>query len=239
VVAPEPSSPSATGQPTLAAPAAASSNWAAATGSRPDSPQPTGSGAASADVRQAFDLPSQPAADLSSMPSVMARDDAAATPSEEEAAAAGDVRYLVVPERIARQADTSFTTPVAPEAQAPVAPAVADAGQAEPSAQQPSKATSAQTQQRQAQQAQAQQRQARSRQTQPAQQQRQGQPKQSQQENPLQPEAGGQKSDPRAWGGMFPNVSAGLDALGSWRGRVREAVVPQRPEPSQPAPQRR
>ena len=43
----------------------------------------------------------------------MARSDETSGPTE-ESQTAGSIRYLVVPERIARQADTLFTTPVAP-----------------------------------------------------------------------------------------------------------------------------
>jgi hypothetical protein len=250
----EPTPVSVVGEPTLAEPATASSNWAAVTNPQAIGPQPDASREPAADARSALDLPTQPAVDLSNLPSVVARNEDGAAPSTEHPAAAGDVRYLVVPERIARQADTSFTTPVAPEAKPEIDPALAEVGEASTAAPQRPTEAADQGQARQPQPPQAQQRQARSRSAQAGGQQpgtnRAGsQPSRArakpQATQPAQPgtrqqaEPDSRKPDPRAWGGMFPNVSAGLEAIGSWRGRVREAVVPQRPEPGTPTPQRR
>lgn len=163
-------------------------------------------GPAAGPLDATLDMPSRPAASLADLPSVMAsREAASAGP-----APAGDgrgVRYLVVPERIARQVDTAFTTPAAPEAAGPAkAAAQPDRGAAvtRPSTpaqpQQPGRATSATKQQ-----------------------QPRPQPAKSA-ARPGQPTAAvPQPSGPRAWGGMFPNVAAGLEAMGSWRSGSRAA----------------
>ncbi|MFM8413288.1 MAG: SAF domain-containing protein [Planctomycetota bacterium] len=199
------------------------------------------------------DMPSRPAADLAQIPSVMSQADAAAAPSAEETGTGSSIRYLVVPERIARQADTSFTTPVAPEGRpagdreqatasqrAPGTPPAATPAPTKPAARPRTAASQPQAQRgQQAQQAQrgqpAQPRQATTRQPQ-AKQQQVGQPGTGQQARPAPSRSqshqkpatsGREEPSPRAWGGMFPNVSAGLEAMGGWRGRVREAAVPQ------------
>jgi len=185
----------------------------------------------------ALDMPSRPPVDVSSMPSVMARDATAAVPAEDTEASPG-VRYLVVPERIARQADTSFTTPAAastglvdPDARnaAPLPQSSAAQPEATPAVRQP-RAQSPKPQPRQAQAAPAQASQSDARQPQqppardrqqspPQTRSRQAAPRSSAQSKPAEQPAddGRQAPGPRAWGGMFPNVSAGLEAMGGWR----------------------
>ena len=138
------------------------------------------------------------ATDVQSMPSVMK---ANGQPIEQSTRpATGDAgRYLVVPERIALQADTSFTTP-RPQPPGPPSTATATPGAAPRSA------------------AQAYQPSAR-RGTQPRPQTARGQqaPQQTQQQKP-QPAARDQKqaaAPQRSWSGMFPNVAAGIEAMGS------------------------
>ena len=176
------------------------------------------------------DMPSRPAADLAKIPSVMSQAGAAAAPPAEETGTGAGVRYLVVPERIARQADTSFTTPVAPEGRAA-------SEQEEPSSSpQSTTARSTETPAAKKPAAQPQQRQATNRQPQSGQQgpKQQAKPTAPRGQSQQQPgTAGRSEPSPRAWGGIFPNVSAGLDAMGGWRGRVREAAVPQN-EPARP-----
>jgi hypothetical protein len=159
-----------------------------------------------ADLDATLDMPSRSTASLAELPSVMASGEAA--PAGPVAAGDGTrVRYLVVPERIARQVDTAFTTPAAPEAVAPVKAATqpdhggAAARPATPAPRhQPNRATAT-----------------------PKQQQPRPQPAKSG-ARPGQPTASvPQPTGPRAWGGMFPNVAAGLEAMGSWRGAGRAA----------------
>jgi hypothetical protein len=149
--------------------------------------------------------------DVASMPSVMAAPTttgtAATRPATNDAG-----RFLVVPERIAMQADTSFTTPrpqppgppptarTAPQARTrtqprPTAPRT---GQVAPQQQAPAKV---QPQQR-------------------------PQPQQS-------PRGGQTSAAAKGWGGMFPNVAAGIEALGSpWQRGRSAAGQPQRGDPS-------
>ena len=149
--------------------------------------------------------------DVASMPSVMAAPTttgtAATRPATNDAG-----RFLVVPERIAMQADTSFTTPrpqppgppptarTAPQARTrtqprPTAPRT---GQVAPQQQAPAKS---QPQQR-------------------------PQPQQS-------PRGGQTSAAAKGWGGMFPNVAAGIEALGSpWQRGRSAAGQPQRGDPS-------
>ena len=205
---------------------------------------------ASVDLDTALDMPSRPAVDVSSLPSVMARD-AAAAPLAEDGESGRGVRYLVVPERIARQADTSFTTPSAPgtgmvdPAQREAAPTPQTSGQTSGQASATRTETEAvrQTQQAQvpksqtekapmqraqtqraptqkSQQGQVQQGKARdAKQAQPQPRSRQAGTRSSAQAKPTEPAAAAdqQTPSPRAWGGMFPNVSAGLEAMGGWR----------------------
>jgi hypothetical protein len=203
---------------------------------------------ASIDLDAALDMPSRPAVDASNLPSVMARD-AAAAPLAEDGESGRGVRYLVVPERIARQADTSFTTPSAPStgmvdpAEREAAPTPQTSGQAAATRTEPEAVrqtqqaqvpksqvqnTQPQTQRPQAQrgqtqkpqQGQVQQGKARdSKQAQPQPRSRQAGTRSSAQAKPAEPAAAAdqQTPSPRAWGGMFPNVSAGLEAMGGWR----------------------
>ncbi len=139
------------------------------------------------------------ATDVQSMPSVMtSAGQSAGQSGGRSSAAAGDAgRYLVVPERIALQADTSFTTP-RPEPPGP--PAVKAATRqpsrtpAPPAGQPP----------------------ARRGQQPPRGQQASGQPARGQQQpQPQQPATAEQQ---RTWSGMFPNVAAGIEAMGgSWQ----------------------
>lgn len=176
-----------------------------------------------------LDMPARPPVDVSKLPSVMASDGPTAAP--EETSGRTGVRYLVVPERIARQADTSFTTPPAPSAavdapsesqpspeprQPSVESQTSQTPTAKPQQVQPPKAQSRRTPQTQAQPGQTSNRQpqnvqTRSRQTSP--------PRTTAPAKPSEQSAadGRTAPGPRAWGGMFPNVSAGLEAFGGWR----------------------
>lgn len=218
--------PMVAGQPTLAVPATeptVQQPEAAVQQPEPSvaatTPVTGGDDEATPSIDSAFDvgdMPSRPAADLAEIPSVMSQAGAAAAPSAEEAATGTGVRYLVVPERIARQADTSFTAPVAPEGRS-----TADRPQAAPKPAQTQPAQPAQTRQRQATN-----RQSQTRQQEPKQQAKPTVPRGQSQQGPAATD-GREETSPRSWGGMFPNVSAGLEAMGTWRGRVREASVPQ------------
>jgi hypothetical protein len=250
----EPAAATVAGQPTLAAsldgePAPSPEETPAATVTAA-APTPSNDSWSASDIDSSFDVPSRPPVDLSSMPSVMSQAADAAAPIEDEPDAGSNVRYLVVPERIARQADTSFTTPTAPEG-GPIAEQTqaSDPSQATgqpPANTQPPSRSQAGAQPSQRQPATAAQRpaarpQARQAEVKPLPQSQQsaGQPRQ--QRGQTQPKVAAQESQqtsPRAWGGMFPNVSAGLDAIGAWRGRTREAAVPERPAGDK-APQRR
>lgn len=176
------------------------------------------------------DLPSRPVTDIASLPSVMAREDAA--PAETSGSTDASVRYLVVPERIAQQADTSFTTPAAPALadtadQRPVASKQAATDQQPTAGQAPARSGSA--------------RQAAARQpgSQPAM--NRGSNRTATNRNPAsssKPSASQPKpadraeAEPGGWGSMFPNVSAGLEAIGKWRTRGREAIADEpRPQP--------
>ena len=135
------------------------------------------------------------ATDVQSMPSVMTSVGQSAGRSSATAGDAG--RYLVVPERIALQADTSFTTP-RPEPPGP--PAVKAATRqpsrtpAPPAGQPP----------------------ARRGQQPPRGQQARGQPARGQQQP--QPQQAATAEQQRTWSGMFPNVAAGIEAMGgSWQ----------------------
>lgn len=208
-------------------------------------PIPTGEDRLTAD--DTLDMPSRPPVDIASMPSVMARDAAAASPTEDTDASPG-VRYLVVPERIARQADTSFTTPTAPNTglvdpgargAAPLSQGSEAQSESTPAARLPqTQGTKVQSQKSQSQKPQSPKAQPRQAQTGPSQakqtdqrQPQQGSARDRQQGQPQNrsPQAarpqsadqqaadGRQAPGPRAWGGMFPNVSAGLEAMGGWR----------------------
>lgn len=151
------------------------------------------------------------ATDVSTMPSVMTRGgnaDPAATPQATQGG-----RYLVVPERIALQADTSFTTPRPQPPGPPTAvppPSVRQATKPAPTPRMRSQQPAAQAQG-----------QGRRNGVQ------QGQPPARAQQRPSVPQASGQQQTPAAaqprWGGLFPNVSAGIDAVGaSWQ-RMRSS----------------
>ena len=51
------------------------------------------------------------------------------------------------------------------------------------------------------------------------------QPPRNQQQRPTDRAA----AESKTWGGMFPNVSAGLEAINGWRSRSREAVADENP----------
>lgn len=226
-LAQESTPPAAVGQPTLAVPAiepvvqqrelaiqqAEPALAAAPPVSSRDDGEPTRSIDADFDVA---DMPSRAPADLAQIPSVMSQAGAAAPPPAEETGTGAGVRYLVVPERIARQADTSFTTPVAPEGRG--------AGERQTATPQPRTSAEAPPTTRQAQAKQPQVQQPRAKQPDARQPQRSTPPRG--QSQPKSAATGSEEPGPRAWGGMFPNVSAGLEAMGGWRGRVREAAVP-------------
>jgi hypothetical protein len=101
-------------------------------------PQPT---RVASDVDPLLDTPSRPAVDLEKIPSVMARSEEPAEPAEAPAST-GPVRYLVVPERIARQADTSFVPPPAVE---PTPEPVPTPAPAQPAATKPTPSVQAST----------------------------------------------------------------------------------------------
>jgi hypothetical protein len=139
------------------------------------------------------------ATDVQSMPSVMK---ASGQPiAQSTRPAGGDAgRYLVVPERIALQADTSFTTP-RPEPPGPPATATAKPAVAPRSA--PSTPQSSAR-----------------RGTQPRPQ-AAGSQQSQQQKAQSQSAARDQKqaaAPQKSWSGMFPNVAAGIEAMsGSWQ----------------------
>lgn len=236
----------ADGEPTPASPspAAAEVDQQAAVPAQPKLPLEPGGDEAADDE---LDLPARPPVDVSALPSVMAGETAAVATADDARTSPG-VRYLVVPERIARQADTSFTTPTAPgmnplgqeeQVTTPAATATQkpqgrarSAGQqtvTEQAAQQtPGQAAAAQATRPGQSQAK---KQGQSRPRQPAStsqgQPRSGQPKSAQAgpgpttpgSQSAQQQAGDERrsTGPRAWGGMFPNVSAGIEAFGGWR----------------------
>lgn len=138
------------------------------------------------------------ATDVQSMPSVMKANDRPIEPSTRPTK--GDAgRYLVVPERIALQADTSFTTP-RPQPPGPPSAATATPGAAPRSAAQASPSSARRGAPPRPQTARGQQA-----------------PQQTQQQKP-QPTARDQKqaaAPQRSWSGMFPNVAAGIEAMGS------------------------
>jgi len=167
------------------------------------------------DIEPPVDMPSRPAVDLDSLPSVMARSDETSGPTE-ESQTAGSIRYLVVPERIARQADTLFTTPVAPLAEAAEVPAKTPASQPRSTPQAGQRPATNRTQNPQSAQ-----RNGSAASGRPA-------SKPSTQRPAAEPTAESRSElGPRAWGGMFPNLSAGAEALGNrWWGGERAASDP-------------
>ena len=167
------------------------------------------------DVLPPIDLTSRPAADIASLPSVMAHDKGS-SPINQPEPQESSVRYLVVPERIARQADTSFTTPAAPSVGAveqqpdPTAsrPTVAQQGTAPKTATRTPNRT------------------ANGSRPQPN---SKPNPKQQAREPQQRPAERAAATESRTWGGMFPNVSAGLEAISNWRSGGREDVADERP----------
>jgi len=140
------------------------------------------------------------ATDVQSMPSVMKSSGQPITQSSRPST--GDAgRYLVVPERIALQADTSFTTP-RPQPPGPPAKATTKPVATPRSATTGPSPSSAR------------------RNPQPRPQSARSQP--TQQQKPM-PQATARTQNqvdaaPRSWGGMFPNVAAGIEAMsGSWQ----------------------
>jgi len=230
---PPPPQPPVAGQPTPATPKA---DIGSSDASEPTPASPVAGSPSAGDAGVAtFDMPSRLPVDAAKIPSVVAHGTATAAPADERAGSGPNVRYLVVPERIAQQADTSFTTPVAPEAR-PTGVAPGPSASAPPAARSQRSAAAPASRQNQAPQA----RQAR--QPQPARKQSTSSRPQRQRPQPqpvAKPAQGEQQANPRAWGGMFPNVSAGLDALGSWRGRARESeLTGQRADDQQQPPPR-
>ncbi len=205
-------------------------------------PEPT---LVASDVDPLLDTPSRPAVDLEKIPSVMARSKEPAEPAATPAST-GPVRYLVVPERIARQADTSFVPPPAVEptpepAALPAQPVATKPAQSAPSATPPVKgfpqrpgnaktASRSNLKQQQAQgQQQQQQQQQRSQQQQP---QQRKQPPQAttkqQRQQPTNPSSNRERTEtaskPRE--PMFPILAAGIEAIGSrWRNGDEEATA--------------
>lgn len=170
-------------------------------------PPPAARPQQAADVDDPAEMSEAVATDVQSMPSVMTSVGQPASTAARPAR--GDAgRYLVVPERIALQADTSFTTP-RPEPPGPPASAAprTTAGSRPLTA-------NASTSRRDAQ---------------PRPQAARGQqpPQQPQRPSvpPVAPRDQKQAAVPqRSWSGMFPNVAAGLEAMsGSWQ-RSRPAT---------------
>jgi hypothetical protein len=181
----------------------------------------------SADAPFPMDLPSRPVADIASLPSVMARDSESSRVDASESTDSS-VRYLVVPERIAQQADTSFTIPAAPGVGDVVSEQHSAANRKQASSQQQASKKSTSPRQngtgqnppRDSNRTPAGSRSQATGSTVTAK-----QPPQNQQPRSADRAA----TESRTWGGMFPNVSAGLDAINSWRSRGREAVADESP----------
>ena len=166
--------------------------------------------------------------DVASIPSVMASSDKpAAAPTR--ASGKQSNRYLVVPERVAIQADTSFTTPrPQPPGPPPVAGAVGTAVAQQNQPQRP-----------QAGAGQRQQQPAVTVGRNPARRDQQGraQQPQPQQSRGRQPAAPQQPQQQRTWGGLFPNVAAGIDSVsGPWQ-KARSGST-QQPAGGQPPARR-
>jgi hypothetical protein len=152
------------------------------------------------------------ATDVQSMPSVMK---ASGQPvAQSTRPATGDAgRYLVVPERIALQADTSFTTP-RPEPPGPPATPTAQLGATPRSAAATPQSSARRGTQPRPQAAGSQQ---------PQQQKSQSQSAAREQKQAAVPQK-------KSWGGMFPNVAAGIEAMsGSWQRPTAEQATPTTP----------
>jgi len=189
----------------------------------------TAPAAADAAATDADNEASQPAA-AETLPSVVTNAASDQPPAAAEPSRAQPRRYLVVPERIALQADTSFsapppvttatTTPVAAPVQTDVAPvrsAPGSAGPATPRASGTGRSGQAPT----------------TRQRPPAKpgpqaQPSRGKPTQAPQRNRPAPATNTTSAPQRTWTRPFPNVAAGLEAIGQQWQQVRsgdEAVA--------------
>ena len=145
--------------------------------------------------------------DIASMPSVMAPA-GKAVEAADRPNMSGSTRYLVVPERIAMQADTSFATPQPqppgpPAISRPAAEASRQQRAAQPTGNAANSAGRRSPQQRPSQPRVQQQQQPR------VQQQPRGQQQQPQQSKPAV------AAPERTWNRMFPSVAAGIDAMSS------------------------
>ena len=159
------------------------------------------------------DMAEAVATDVQTMPSVMtAKGQTATSATRPSASDAG--RYLVVPERIALQADTSFTTPQ------PEPPGPPTAVTKNPTATPRPTATASQPATRRP----GQQRPQATRAQQPQPQKTQSQAASRDQKQAAAPQ--------RTWSGMFPNMAAGIEAMSSPWQRSRPAA-----EQATPAPQ--
>jgi len=158
------------------------------------------------------DMTEAVATDAQTMPSVMTAQNQPAGPAPRPSASDAG-RYLVVPERIALQADTSFTTPQ-PEPPGPPA-TVTKAPTATP---RPT-ATPSQSAARRP----APQRPQATRPQQPQPQKTQSQAASRDQKTAAAPQ--------RTWSGMFPNVAAGIEAMSSPWQRSRPAAQQATPAP--------
>jgi hypothetical protein len=187
----------------------------------------------STEVAAENDLADAVPPDVASMPSVMA-------PSKESAASTvrpdskQSGRYLVVPERVAIQADTSFTTP-RPEPPGP--PTAGDA-----TVPTPTRSPAGVSPQRQQSPASSVGRATQRREQQPASRGQQGRAQQQSQPRGRQPAQPSQQpqqpQQQRTWGGFFPNMAAGIDAMGgSWQ-KARSGSTQQPPAAGQPAARR-
>lgn len=129
-----------------------------------------------------------PAPDISKIPSVVVPDTEARASQDNPASTGSSGRFLVVPERIALQADTSFVAPRRPQP-----PAVASQPRVK---QQPPRAAAGT---------------------------RRENPARGQQ--PQQPRPATKTSmSQRTWGSFFPNIAAGMDALGGQSQRSRSSA---------------
>jgi hypothetical protein len=176
------------------------------------------------------DVPSRPLADIASLPSVMARE-TESVPAETGGMTSSSARYLVVPERIARQADTSFTTPTAPT----VGSVASERDTPAPNRQPAVAERKPRTQQQTPRPSTVQQQPRGSGRTASGGSRKPQSPAPSpRQQPPPQPKPTERaETESRTWSSMFPNVSAGLEAIGGWRSRGREAVADEA-QPKQP-----
>jgi hypothetical protein len=153
--------------------------------------------------------------DVASMPSVMAP--APGTSQPATTSSKGDAgRYLVVPERIALQADTSFTTPRPQPPGPPTGPSRRTAQTQAPRSAAPAPQ--------------------RPRQTAPTTAQGSGRREQAPPQQPAKQQAAPrgrqapQAAAQRPWGGMFPTMAAGIEAMGSVWQKPRAGVASGQPQ---------